>query len=62
MNLRNIKHFLIILLCLAILPIFTSSPVYGQPKKEKKKEICITFDELPASRAFGEVDVEALNY
>ncbi|MCK4573199.1 MAG: polysaccharide deacetylase family protein [candidate division Zixibacteria bacterium] len=30
--------------------------------KKKAGEICITFDELPASQAFGEVDREAVTY
>ena len=27
-----------------------------------KKQICLTFDELPAARSFGEIDREAINY
>lgn len=31
-------------------------------KKKTKREICITFDELPASKGFRDVDREAVNY
>ncbi|MBU0985136.1 MAG: polysaccharide deacetylase family protein [candidate division Zixibacteria bacterium] len=31
-------------------------------KKKADKKICLTFDELPASRSFQEVDREAINY
>jgi peptidoglycan/xylan/chitin deacetylase (PgdA/CDA1 family) len=31
-------------------------------KVKGKKEIAITFDELPAAKSFGEVDLEAINY
>lgn len=31
-------------------------------KKKKTKEICITFNELPASKSFGEIDRTAITY
>lgn len=41
---------------------FSDGKTGGKSKSRKSKKICITFDELPASRTFGEVDREAVNY
>jgi hypothetical protein len=41
--------------------LIMSFSTFGQEKK-KKLEIAITFDELPASLGFGEVDKQAINY
>ncbi len=61
MNLAAFKNIMTLMLGLAILSFFIA-PVGQAQSKKKSKEMCITFDELPASRAFGEVDAEALNY
>ncbi len=34
----------------------------GTSKESPKREICITFDELPAAKAFGDVDRQAITY
>jgi len=34
----------------------------GLADSKAKKQICLTFDELPAARSFGEIDREAVNY
>ncbi|UCE23364.1 MAG: polysaccharide deacetylase family protein [Candidatus Zixiibacteriota bacterium] len=34
----------------------------GQPQKKNQKQICITFDELPAAKSFDDVDREAVTY
>lgn len=41
-----------------------AAPVYGQSKSGKKadKQICITFDELPAAQSFTDVDRDAVTY
>lgn len=36
--------------------------ITAQNKKSGKKEMAITFDELPGSQSFGEVDYQAINY
>jgi len=56
-----LKNLITLMLGLALLSLFIA-PVCQAQSKKKSKEMCVTFDELPASRAFGEVDVEALNY
>ena len=61
MNLAALKNIMTLMLGVAFLSFFIASAGQAQSKK-KSKEMCVTFDELPASRAFGEVDVEALNY
>jgi len=60
-NLAALKNLMILMLGLFFLSLLMAPAGQAQSKK-KSKEMCITFDELPASRAFGEVDVEALNY
>ncbi|HUV31009.1 MAG TPA: polysaccharide deacetylase family protein [Acidobacteriota bacterium] len=55
-------------LLILLLPcVLTALPVLAQKTasrdgKKSNKEICITFDELPAARSFGEVDRQAVNY
>jgi peptidoglycan/xylan/chitin deacetylase (PgdA/CDA1 family) len=44
------------------LTLLCASLAFSQKRDKGSKEICITFDELPAARTFGEVDVEAINY
>ncbi len=61
MNLASLKNLITLLLGLVLLSLFMVPACQAQSKK-KSKEMCITFDELPASRGFEEVDVEALNY
>ena len=51
------KISIILVLISVIAPLTVS-----QTKKGKKKEICITFDELPAASGFQEVDREAVTY
>lgn len=62
---RSTAYFIIFL----VLVFFaqTTAIVYAQSAKKQKgkkakREICITFDELPASKGFGEIDREAVNY
>ncbi len=45
---------------LTILVMAGGSDLLAQSKA--KKEICLTFDELPVARSFGEIDREAINY
>ncbi|HKK20930.1 MAG TPA: polysaccharide deacetylase family protein [candidate division Zixibacteria bacterium] len=52
---------LMILLAGAIMLQLTAS-AEAQGKGSTKKEICVTFDELPASKAFGDVDRQAITY
>jgi len=52
---------------LSVCLLFTAVDVCGQGKDKGKsqqptREICITFDELPVARSFGEVDRQAINY
>ncbi len=47
---------------LAILSLQAGTQGDSEKKKTSAKEICITFDELPAARSFGDVDREAINY
>jgi len=42
--------------------LILSVSVLAQDQKKLTKEMCITFNELPASLGFGEVDVGAVNY
>jgi len=66
-NIRShtIRSILLLSLCSLLA---TSSLSLAQEKKSgskasnEKKQIAITFDELPAARSFGEVDREAINY
>jgi len=52
-------EFLIIaLIALCVLALTPAADA----KNKKPKQICLTFDELPAARSFGEVDREAINY
>jgi len=53
------SSFWLILALLAIL-VMTSAGVLAQTKA--KKQVCLTFDELPVARSFGDVDREAVNY
>lgn len=48
---------------LSILLLFAGS-LLGQTQEKKKptKEMCVTFNELPASLGFTEVDAKAINY
>lgn len=55
------------LLCLLILAGMLSTSTSAQqqtqpPKRGEKKQICITFDELPAAKTFEEADRKALSY
>jgi len=50
-----------LVLIVAFLSILTGYAC-AQEKKKPSKEICITFNELPASLGFGKVDVNAVNY
>lgn len=57
------------LILIIILTLVNLSSVNGQGgnqrlenKKSQPKEICITFDELPAAEGFGGVDYEAVSY
>ncbi len=50
---------------LFVLVLLLAAPVFGQGKsngKKATKQMCITFDELPAAKAFGDVDREAVTY
>jgi len=45
--------------------LIASASLYGQSEGKKSqtpKEICITFDELPAAKSFGDVDRTAVTY
>lgn len=53
------KYILTILLIALLLASFA---VGADKKGDKKKEICLTFDELPASSGFHQVDREAVTY
>jgi peptidoglycan/xylan/chitin deacetylase (PgdA/CDA1 family) len=44
-----------------LLAVNATSSAQGNKSKEKK-QIAITFDELPAARSFGEIDREAITY
>lgn len=44
-----------------LMSLFILASADGAGAKDKK-QICLTFDELPAARSFGEVDREAINY
>ncbi len=54
----------LLMLFLTVLTVSGQGSDSQKAGKSKKadKEICITFDELPASRGFGEVDVNAVTY
>ena len=43
-------------------PVFAQQKKSGGKKKKPKKEICITFDELPVARSFGGADRKAITY
>jgi len=54
-------RFIIVILLLLLMAV----PISGQTNKKKskvKKQIAITFDELPAARTFGDVDLKAISY
>jgi peptidoglycan/xylan/chitin deacetylase (PgdA/CDA1 family) len=51
---------LIAVILLTILVVAGGSETLAQTKAAR--EICLTFDELPAARTFGEIDREAINY
>ena len=55
---QRLALILAVLVGLAILVV--TSPVGASAKD--KKQVCLTFDELPAARSFGESDREAINY
>jgi peptidoglycan/xylan/chitin deacetylase (PgdA/CDA1 family) len=66
-SLRQAFGLLSVSLLMLILAIAFSEPVTaqkqsGKGKKKPTKQICITFDELPVSAGFGEVDIEAVTY
>ena len=58
---RVIVALAVIVLALSTVDLSAQSSKKNKPKKEPK-EICISFDELPAARSFGEVDRQAINY
>lgn len=58
-----IRSLKIVSTLLAVLALSTGfSSAQTQEKKKLTKEMCVTFDELPASLGFGEVDAKAINY
>ncbi|HEX2897284.1 MAG TPA: polysaccharide deacetylase family protein [candidate division Zixibacteria bacterium] len=57
---RLIKNVSITLAILALISGFSSAQT--QEKKKLTKEMCVTFNELPASLGFTEVDAKAINY
>ena len=58
----NISSILLIGILITILPVSLAFSQSGKKGKQPQKEICITFDELPASQGFNEVDLEAITY
>jgi len=58
----KIKHLLLGLLISLLLFSLSYSAENNKKKSDKKKEICLTFDELPASSGFHQVDREAVTY
>ena len=57
---RLVKNITIIFTILALLAGVSSAQT--QEKKKLTKELCVTFNELPASLGFAEVDAQAINY
>ncbi len=53
---------IILLLLIFILSVPTSSAADKSNKKKAKKEICISFDELPVAVSFQDVDRDAITY
>lgn len=58
----KIKHLLLGLLISLLVFGLSLSAENNRKKSDKKKEICLTFDELPASSGFHQVDREAVTY
>ncbi len=57
------KNILFLLACLFLMS--SASVTFASEKKQKKskeKEICISFDELPAAQGFHDSDRKAINY
>ena len=66
---KSLPRYLAVLLAITAFCLFATASGGAQtsgkkPGKKKKtsREICITFDELPASQGFGEVDRNAVTY
>jgi len=62
---NNFRYGLLGIVAIILVILFVSPSLYGQSEGKKaqpSKEICITFDELPAAKSFGEVDRTAVTY
>ena len=69
MDREYLRRFGLRVLIAVILAVFVSplgNPVAADKKDDssakKKKEICITFNELPVAKGFGDADVQAINF
>ena len=55
---RVVAFTMIVVLSLGLVVL---API-SEAKNKKAKQLCLTFDELPVARSFGDVDREAVNY
>ncbi len=63
MLLARFRSLVFLITIVAFLAICLIGQVSSSLANDKgSKQICLTFDELPAARSFGEVDREAVNY
>jgi peptidoglycan/xylan/chitin deacetylase (PgdA/CDA1 family) len=61
---EKVSRFLLLtgLFLVATPHAYCQSKTTGDSNKTSKKEICVTFDELPAAKSFREIDREAVTY